>query len=176
MLRHAVLVVCLEEPTNDIRVVSVRPYSSFGKVGHEVLFWPEDVRGYRRARLPLIIRLFLALLQPKERLGVLVLVGARVGVLAATGSRSGSWMRPRRSWMPSKTMDEDDAARSQNALQLKGGEWAGVVLQIASVSARAVACGERSGPLPVDLRHDRRGKNVWALCNSNSSAEGAANW
>jgi hypothetical protein len=65
MLRHAVLVVCLEEPANDICIVPVRPYSSLGKVGHEVIFWPEDVRGYRRACLPLIIPLFLALIPTK---------------------------------------------------------------------------------------------------------------
>lgn len=61
MLRHAVLVVCLEEPSNNICVIPVRPYSSLGKVGHEVLFWPEDIRGYRRACLSLIILLLLAL-------------------------------------------------------------------------------------------------------------------
>jgi len=116
MLRNAVIVVCLEEPSNDIRIVPVRPYSSLGKVGHEILFWPVDMWGYRRARLPLTIRLFLALLQPKERLDVLALAGARVGALVATCGRSGSRMRPCRLWVSSEAMDEDDAARIQNAL------------------------------------------------------------
>lgn len=160
MLRHAVLVVCLEEPSNDICVVPVRPYSSLGNVGHEVLFWPEDICGYRRARLPLIIPLFLALLQPKERLD------ARVGVLAMTNGGRGSQMRPCCSWMPSEAMDEDDAASSQNTLWLRGE----VVLQIMLVPTSAVACGEQSGPYPVDLCHDRRRKKIRALCESNISA------
>ncbi|KFY69712.1 hypothetical protein V498_10439, partial [Pseudogymnoascus sp. VKM F-4517 (FW-2822)] len=49
-------------------------------------------------------------------------------------------MRPRPAWMPSKAMDEDDAARSQSALW----RWRmGVVLQIVSVPASAFALGEQ---------------------------------
>jgi hypothetical protein len=77
--------------------------------------------------------------------------------------------------MPSEAVDEDDAARNQNTLRLRGEEWVGVVLQIALVPTSAVACGEQSGPYPVDLRHDRRRKNIGALCESNSSALRAAN-
>lgn len=47
-----------------------------------------------------------------------MVVGARIGVFDATGRRSG----PCPTWMPSETMDEDDAALSQNALWLRGGE------------------------------------------------------
>lgn len=121
MLRHAVLVICLEEPSNDICVVPVRPYSSLGKVGHEVLFWPEDIRGYGRARVSLIM-LLLALLFPKERLEVFVLIDALVGILVAIGGGSGSQMRPCRSWMPFESMHEDDATRGQNTLHLWGKE------------------------------------------------------
>lgn len=113
MLRHIVLVICLEKPSNNICIIPVRPYSSLGKVWHEVLFWLEDIRGYRRACLPLIILLFLALPFPKVRLEVLVLIDVLVGVLVAIGGGSGSQMRPCCSWMPSETMDKDDAPSSQ---------------------------------------------------------------
>lgn len=118
MLRHTVLVVCLEEPSNDVCVVSVCPYSSLGKVVYKVLFWPKNIRGYRCARLPLVILLVLALLQPKERLDVLVLIDLRFSVLVASGDESGSQMRPCRSWMPSEAMDKDNAASSQNTIRL----------------------------------------------------------
>jgi hypothetical protein len=63
-------------------------------------------------------------------------------------------MRPCPTWMPSETMDEDDAALSQNALSLRGKEWtAGVVLQIAPVLASAFALREQCDSLPVNLRH-----------------------
>jgi hypothetical protein len=72
-------------------------------------------------------------------------------------------------------MDEDDAAHSQNTLRLRGGHWAGVVLQIALVPTGVVACGEQSGTYPVDRRHDRRRTNIGASCESNSSGLRAAN-
>jgi hypothetical protein len=62
-------------------------------------------------------------------------------------------MRPCLAWMPSEAVDEDDAARSQNALSLRGGEWARVVLQIAPVPASAFALGEQCDSLTVNLRH-----------------------
>lgn len=64
MLRYAVLIVRPEEAPNDIRVVPVRPNSSLGKIGHEILFGPEDILGRGRwlYRLRLTTRLFPALL------------------------------------------------------------------------------------------------------------------
>lgn len=122
MLRHAVLVVCLEEPANDICIVPVRPYSSVWKVGHEVVLWPEDIGGYRRACLPLIIPLVFALMPTKYRHDVLRLLDSRVGVLVATSGGSALSVCPCPSWMPSEAMDEDDAARSQNTIRLRCGE------------------------------------------------------
>jgi hypothetical protein len=103
-----------------------------------------------------------------------VLVDARVGVLVATNDGSGSRIRLCRSWMPSEAMDEDNTARSQNTLRLRGEEWVGVVLQIALVPTSAVACGEQNGLYSVDFRHNRRRKNIGALCGSNNSALRAA--
>ena len=71
-----------------------------------------------------------------------MLVDTRVDVLVATGGGSGSQMRPCRSWMPSEAMNEDDATRGQNVLQLRGKEYVEVVLQIALVPTSAVAYGE----------------------------------
>jgi hypothetical protein len=51
-------------------------------------------------------------------------------------------------------MDKDDAARRQSALQLRGREQVGYILQITPVAASTVALGEQGEPLPVDLRHN----------------------
>ncbi|KFZ24200.1 hypothetical protein V502_01322 [Pseudogymnoascus sp. VKM F-4520 (FW-2644)] len=74
-----------------------------------------------------------------EGLDVLVLVGGRIGVFIATGRRSEPLMRPCIAWMPSETIDEDDAAWGQNELWLRGGEWTGLYFR------------SRRSPLPPSL-------------------------
>jgi hypothetical protein len=86
-----------------------------------VVFRLEDIRGYKRACLPLIIPLVFALIPTKYRYNVLRLLDSRVGVLVATSGGSVLSVCLCPSWMPSEAMDEDDAARSQNTIRLRCG-------------------------------------------------------
>jgi hypothetical protein len=84
MLRHAVLVVGMEEPSDHVCVVPVRPYPSPRQVLREVLSWPED--GGWKCIWPcrtLITRLLLDLLQAEDGLDDLPLVLLRTAVLVA---------------------------------------------------------------------------------------------
>ena len=50
MLGDAVLIIRLEETSDDIRIVPVRPHSSLRYIRREVLLWPEDLGRLRRRR------------------------------------------------------------------------------------------------------------------------------